>query len=343
MKNLKNSTKMIDKISPCVGICELNPSEICVGCLRTKDEISIWKKIDNEQKKSIYKNIKNKRDHFTGKLIIKDQLKRKITIRYPINKIVSLVPSITQTLYDFGLESKVIGITKFCPQGDEEKYKKICIGGTKNINIDKITQIDPDIILSDQEETPERIVKKISLHMPIWLSRVTNMEYNIEFMYNLNEILPCTNKIYKHLMSIEDKIKSIKQIGKNSSFLCLIWKDPYMAAASSTYISSFISNFGFNNSISHLKRYPKISLEEIKTMAPEWIFLPDEPYAFNEENKKTLQKILPKSKVITLIGKHLSWYGSLSYTAIDYFTSLCTNAISTNSILHQPKKTHPDH
>jgi predicted Fe-S protein YdhL (DUF1289 family) len=222
--------KIISKKSPCLGICKTNNKNTCIGCLRTTAEIKNWRTLNNSEKKSLWREIRNRRRNYCGNLLVKDQLKREMEINFPIKKIISLAPTLTQIIYDFGLENLLVGISTDCPKGNNIKFKKQVLDETKHSCIALIEELDPDLIITAKEIIPEIIFEKLEKKYPIWLSNAVDITSNIRAMELLLEILPCSTKASELVGNIISLINSTP--GSNnpdSSFL--IWKNLYKTAA----------------------------------------------------------------------------------------------------------------
>ena len=108
--------------------------------------------------------------------IFTDQTGRKITLDKPPHRIISLVPSQTELLYDLGLHNEVIGITKFCVHPQEWFQHKTRVGGTRQINIDIIHELRPDLIIANKEENVKEQVEELAGYYPVWISDVKHLE-----------------------------------------------------------------------------------------------------------------------------------------------------------------------
>ena len=133
----------------------------------------------------------------------KDQLHREIHLETTPKRIISLVPSQTELLYDLGLEDSIVGITKFCVHPYHLKSTKTIVGGTKNIKLDKIVALQPDIILSNKEENTKEIVETLEKLVPVHVSDVKNIEESLEMIKQYGTIFKCTTEASKINAKIE--------------------------------------------------------------------------------------------------------------------------------------------
>ena len=235
-------------------------------------------------------------------------------------RIVSLVPSITESLFDFGLtEMEVVGRTKFCIHPKTLITKVPVIGGTKNLNLDKIKALKPDLIIANKEENEKLQIEELGKYFEIWLTNIENLQDNQNFLTELGTLL---NK-QELALNFNEKINVIFDSSKELSpkkVAYLIWKNPYMTVGSDTFIHEIIEKLGFTNLFEDSKRYPEISVNQMKEA--EYVFLSSEPFPFQQKHIDELQKELPDSKIILVDGEAFSWYGTHLSRCGDYFKTL---------------------
>ena len=240
-------------------------------------------------------------------------------------RIISLVPSQTELLFDLGLDAQIAGITRFCihPEGRVAQVAKI--GGTKKFDIEKIHALKPDLIIGNKEENYEEGINGLKKIFPVWMSDIYTLDSAYDMMDKVGQI---TNK-EETAHSIINEIKSnfidlsiIPSPLSNPTCAYLIWRKPYIVAASGTFIDHMLGRLGVRNIFSDLSRYPIVTAEQIAAHKPDFIFLSSEPYSFSERHIPEFQRVSPKSNVIIVDGELFSWYGSrLKHTA-KYFKEL---------------------
>ena len=118
-----------------------------------------------------------------------DQLNRNVRINSAPQKIVSLVPSLTEFLHYLGLEKEVVGITKFCIHPNSWFEQKERIGGTKRINIERIKAIQPDLVIGNKEENTKDDISALDGFAPVWMSDVNSFNDAIEMIQKLGLVL----------------------------------------------------------------------------------------------------------------------------------------------------------
>lgn len=240
-------------------------------------------------------------------------------------KIVSLVPSITESLFDFGLtEKEVVGRTKFCIHPAEKIQNVEIIGGTKNLHLDKIRALKPDLIIANKEENDQHQVEELMNDFKVWVTDIETLENNKTFLTDLGKLLH-KKEIAQNFNNKITKTFSDVKVAQPKKVAYLIWQNPYMTVGSDTFIHEIIEKLGFENLSKNQTRYPEISVEEMKEA--DCIFLSTEPFPFKQNHVKEFQKLLPNTKIILVDGEAFSWYGTHLAQCAAYFKTL-TETIS---------------
>ncbi|WP_313503518.1 helical backbone metal receptor [Kaistella carnis] len=235
-------------------------------------------------------------------------------------RIVSLVPSITETLFDFDLTAdEVVGRTKFCIHPANLVKNVQIIGGTKTLNIEKIKSLNPDLIIANKEENEKLQVEELMTDFKVWVTDISTIEDNHQFISDLGTLL---NK--KELaQSLNERIAHIFTIKKNplpQKVAYLIWKNPYMTVGNDTFINEVLENIGGENLFKDRKRYPEVTVEELKNA--DQVFLSSEPFPFQQKHIDELQKELPDKQMILVDGEAFSWFGTHLLQVEDYLREL---------------------
>jgi ABC-type Fe3+-hydroxamate transport system substrate-binding protein len=239
------------------------------------------------------------------------------------NRIISVVPSQTELLYDLGLEDRVVGITKFCIHPKEWFINKKRVGGTKNISLDKVAALNPDLIIANKEENTQAEVEALQKLYPVYTSDISNLSESIKMIEDIGIVTNTVNKsllITKKIAQEFDKLSKLNIQRKKA--LYLIWKKPYMSINQNRFINDMMIRSGFENVITKGVDYPEVSEKEMKDLNPEIILLSSEPFPFAEEHIEELHIICPNANIILVDGEYFSWYGSRLSEAPNYFMSL---------------------
>ncbi len=254
-----------------------------------------------------------------------DQTGRTVLLKTTPQRIISLVPSQTELLYDLGLDESVVGITKFCVHPPEWFYTKTRVGGTKKLHMDIIHQLQPDLIIANKEENVKEQIEECAKNYPVWVSDVNNLADAYEMIEQIGLITDKAKESKEIIISIKKEFSRPGNIHSplGAGGTCyLIWNVPYMTVGSDTFIHSMLEAAGFENAFKNQKRYPEITLEELKTKNLKTLFLSSEPYPFKQKHIDELQPLLPHTKIVLVNGEMFSWYGSHLQYAPGYFKEL---------------------
>ncbi|HRE76958.1 MAG TPA: helical backbone metal receptor [Flavobacterium sp.] len=257
---------------------------------------------------------------------IKDQLDNLHQFETSPKRIVSLVPSQTELLYDLGLEDQIVGITKFCVHPKHLKATKQIIGGTKQVKYDKIKALQPDIIIANKEENTREIVEELSKICPVWVTNIITIEDNLQMITDFGKIFNKRTEAQKWNDKITFAYNDFQQFIKDKPFrkvAYFIWANPYMVAGKDTFINEMLVLNRFENIYKEKGRYPEIELEKIRQEGdPEVVFLSSEPFPFKDEHAFEIGRCTHHAKTIFVDGELFSWYGSRILKAFPYFKKL---------------------
>lgn len=253
-----------------------------------------------------------------------DQLGRTININYLPKRIISLVPSQTELLFDLGLDEEVVGITKFCIHPKEQFKKKVKIGGTKTLNIDKIRALNPDLIIANKEENQQEQIEELAQEFPVWISDINTLAEALTMIKQVGELVATKAKAAQIADTIKANFDNLIPSSKPLKAAYFIWKDPYMLAGKHTFIDDMLTYSGFENVLSE-SRYPEIDLETLQQLQPQVILLSTEPYPFKQKHVEALKQHFPNTFIALVDGEMFSWYGSRLLKAPAYFSNLYKN------------------
>lgn len=246
-------------------------------------------------------------------------------------RIISLVPSITELLFDLDLSTETVGITKFCIHPAKWYQTKEKTGGTKNLNIEKIKSLQPDLIIANKEENTQEQIEILANIFPVYLTDVDNYEEAIKMILNIGEITYKSAEAVTLVTTIQAGFNSIKKPSQQINTAYFIWKDPFMTIGGDTFINDIMNRLSLQNVFGHFERYPQITLQDVVTANPQLILLSSEPYPFKEKHIKEIQAYLPAAKILLADGEMFSWYGSRMKYMPAYFNKLLTEIGTINA------------
>ena len=257
-------------------------------------------------------------------MVFKDQLNRTLSFSSYPKRIISLVPSQTELLFHLGLDKEVVGVTKFCIYPTDWKTRKTIVGGTKNIKIDLIKELNPDLIIANKEENDEDSLRKLMPIFPVWISDIKRLEDAFQMILSVGKITNSESTSFTWTEKIKKQFKILSLLPKQPRRVAyLIWNNPLMSVNQDTFIHSLLELNQWDNCFKDkLNRYPEITEEELVDSNPEMVFLSSEPFPFKDKHIDRFKQLLPESRVVLLNGEYFSWYGSRLVDSPAYFSSL---------------------
>jgi ABC-type Fe3+-hydroxamate transport system substrate-binding protein len=254
-------------------------------------------------------------------LLFRDQLNRVVNLPSVPKRIISLVPSQTELLFYLGLDKEVIGITKFCIH-PAEKFKSVTkVGGTKQLNVDLIRSLRPDLIIANKEENERSQVEALTEICPVWISDINDLGGALDMINSVGQVTGRTQEAGDLCGNITYGFNELLLPPVNLNVAYFIWRNPYMVAAQETYINNLLEKCGLKNAFD-AKRYPEVTVNELSNINPDVVFLSSEPYPFAQKHVEEFKQLLPNAKVILVDGEMFSWYGSRLLLVPDYLRRL---------------------
>ena len=252
-----------------------------------------------------------------------DQMKRTVQVPELPQRIISLVPSQTELLYDLGLGDRVVGITKFCVHPEEWFRTKERIGGTKKVDMDKVRALKPDLIIGNKEENEKKDIALLEQEFPVWMSDIRDLPSALEMIEGVGNITGTKAEAVRIAEGIRQGFATLQPREEPRTVAYLIWREPYMTAGYGTFIDDMLKRMGLENVFDEGDaRYPVITERELADSDPEVILLSSEPYPFNEEHVLDVNMICPGTPVHIVDGELFSWYGSRLLRSPEYFSGL---------------------
>jgi len=200
------------------------------------------------------------------------------------------------------------------------------IGGTKNINVEKIKKLKPDFILCNKEENSKEIVDQCKQIAKTHVSEIYTIPDSIDLIKTYGELFSCRAEASKIIEELNFKWSDFKSFitGKETKKVAyFIWKKPWMAAANNTFINHLLTLNKFDNIYKNKERYPEVDIRKIQLEGdPDLIFLSSEPYPFTKKHALEFEKFTPNTKILLVDGEFFSWYGSRLLKAFGYFKTL---------------------
>jgi ABC-type Fe3+-hydroxamate transport system substrate-binding protein len=225
-------------------------------------------------------------------------------------RIVSLVPSITEWLFEIGLADEVVGVTKFCIHPKEALKNITRVGGTKTPNHSAIAALNPDLIIANKEENTREDVEQLSARYNLYLTEVVSIESAFSMLLDLGGLTGRMVEAQHAVQEISSEWEILRGAMNKQRVAYAIWKDPLMLAGSETYIDHVLEWFGWENVV-RTARYPELSIDELIALHPQKFFLSSEPFPFKAKHVGVYADALGSTCEVRCVdGECFSWYGS---------------------------------
>jgi ABC-type Fe3+-hydroxamate transport system substrate-binding protein len=239
-------------------------------------------------------------------------------------RIVSLVPSLTELLCDLGLSAYLVGRTGFCIH-PESLVKKIAkVGGTKDVNLEKIRQLEPTHLIVNIDENEKPTVDLLAKFIPhVIVTHPLAPVDNLALYRLFGKIFGVETRAEQLCDAFNTAYLQLPQVSAKKTMLYCIWKDPWMSISADTYIANMLGLIGWECWVSpgSTQRYPVFEWNETVLQEIDGILLSSEPYRFTEKHVEALQRKLAKP-VRLVDGEMLSWYGSRAIAGLSYLGKL---------------------
>ena len=252
-----------------------------------------------------------------------DQMHRTLQVPDRPERIISLVPSQTELLHDLGLGDRVVGITKFCIHPEDWFRSKARVGGTKQVDLDKVRALKPDLIIGNKEENSQADIEVLEQEFPVWMSDVHDLIHAVRMIVQIGDLTGTDEQADDLANRIAGGFMMLEPLSPPISAAYFIWRGPLMVAGGDTFISEMMQRAGFSNVFAHRKeRYAEITPAELAAADPDVILLSSEPYPFSEKHLLEFNMICPGTPVKLVDGEIFSWYGSRLLRSPAYFSGL---------------------
>ena len=248
-----------------------------------------------------------------------DATETEITLDRPPRRIISMVPSFTELVCALRLESRLIGVTRFCTDPPEVVGPLRKLGGTKNPKTDQIIELQPDLVLANREENREEDVEALrEAGLNVYVGDVRSVHGSRDEIERIAGLLGgIALKLVNELNESIEEQEHLQRLRPRVRVACLIWRNPYMAVGGETYMGDLLRFCGGENVFESHRgdgRYPRLTLPDLIAADPEVILLPGEPYRFRERHRAELLALHGMSAaraghIYLCDGQAQTWWG----------------------------------
>lgn len=237
----------------------------------------------------------------------------------PLRRIVSLVPSTTETLCHLGLADAVVGVTAYCVEPRAVVRTKPRIGGEKNPDLARIRSLEPDLVVANIEENLREHVETLrAWGIPVWVTYPRTVAEGIRMIRELGRVTGAAERadqLGDELDRLYGEVAAATAARPPTPAFYPIWRAPYMTIGRDTYIHDVLRVCGATNVFGDRpERYPVVTLEEVAAREPEVIVLPDEPFRFRRAHLADFAPYadvpaVRSGRIHLMSGKPFAWHG----------------------------------
>jgi ABC-type Fe3+-hydroxamate transport system substrate-binding protein len=241
------------------------------------------------------------------------------------DRIVSLVPSLTEALFALGEGERLVGVTDWCVHPADRVAALPRVGGTKNPDLEAVLALRPGLVIANQEENRRRDVEQLEARgIRVWVTYPCTVEEAAGLFTELAG-LAATAPARRLAAQVAESVARAQRDApaRRTRFFCPIWRDPWMSVGADTYAHDLLQLCGGENVFGSRsdRRYPRVTLADVEAAQPEVILLPDEPYAFGLADVVELSRMeVPAAsggRIHSIDGTWVSWYGPRIIRAIE--------------------------
>lgn len=282
---------------------------------------------------------------------IEDARGQRVRLERAPRRIVSLVPSQTELLAYLGLDHETVGLTRFCVRPEGWKERKAIVGGTKQVHLDDLKALQPDLVLTNREENTQDVVEALASHTPVFVTEVKTVLGSsasaTSMIRTVGRLTGRAHRAERLATRLETRFRSLTRAVRGGTpsrgetpppgepdheearrqpplpVAYLIWRDPYMTVGRDTIIHDVLQRAGLQNVFADRTRYPEVTPADLAASDARVVLLPDEPFPFDEEYAEELRAALPQPLPTNLVvGALFSWYGPRLADAPPYLRTL---------------------
>jgi ABC-type Fe3+-hydroxamate transport system substrate-binding protein len=235
---------------------------------------------------------------------------------------VSLVPSVTELLVQWGLAARIVGRTRYCIEPRWIRNSIPTVGGTKDPDLGRIRDLAPDLVILEHDENRKETADALTaLGLPWLVLDIRTLKDCAAALRLLGDRLGVGEAAEARATVLEALLKGRRRKGPRT--LALIWKDPWMSAGPDTYLGDLLRQGGLTPI--GPDRYPTLSEADLEALEPQVILLPTEPFRFNRRHQAELQKRFPRAVVHLVDGQALTWYLSRTEAGLELVRALAVS------------------
>lgn len=252
---------------------------------------------------------------------LSDDLDTPVPVRADPARIVSLVPSLSETLWWFRVADRVVGVTDHCVAPPHAFPDAVRVRGTKNVDVQAVIDLAPDVVLANREENRQIDIERLrEAGIAVYVTAPTTVDGVADSLVGVGEVVGAAGAGAGLAQSIRRAVAMLPDPAPLRT-VCPVWRDPWMVTGRGTYAGDLLAHCGLAVVTgTDDDRYPETSLDELRELDPDVVLLPDEPYAFGDEDRAVFARW--PARVRTVDGTALTWWGPRTPHALAEYTRL---------------------
>ena len=255
----------------------------------------------------------------------------------PPERIVSLCPSITETLFALGAGPRVVGRTRYCIHPANRVAPIPTVGGTKTVDLSRVEALRPDLVVAVQEENSESQIRALAQRHEVLLLDPVDIPTALQDILRLGARVGSTASAVGLVHEITAAFEAVPRAA-DIPVVYLIWRKPLMAVGAGTYIDALLVRLGLINQASGLpSRYPTLDRAAIGRLSPRLVLASTEPFPFAENHLAELRATFPGACPVRVDGEMFSWHGARMKLAARYFGELVPRLTARGGQLGVPR------
>ena len=267
-----------------------------------------------------------RRGRAVSAVTVVDGVGRQVTVPEPPRRIVSLVPSTTETLAELGLAERVVGRTRYCVHPRPWVEGVPTVGGTKDVDVASVAALEPDLIVGNEEENRPELWAELEALAPLYVAFPRDVDEALDDLTTLARLAGVAGRGVELVDAIR---RERSPVAARFSYVYLIWRKPWRAAGPDTYLTHVLAEVGGDNALTAegpggAGRYPELTLDELVALDPDRVLLSSEPYPFAAGHAAELGPLAGRCLLVD--GEMACWHGARMLQALPYLRERLADA-----------------
>ena len=263
---------------------------------------------------------------------VTDDRGRVLDLSAPAQRVVSLVPSSTETLAHLLGPDAVVGVTRFCTHPADRIAGWPKVGGTKDVETDRVVALAPDLVVANAEENSREIFAALDPLVPLYVAFPRTVDQAVDDLVRLGELVGAPERAAAWAAEIRASRADLATVARPFTYAYLIWRGPWMSINQDTFIDAMLAEAGGANAFADADaRYPTVSAADLVAADPDVVLLASEPFPFKAAHAAELCEATGwgPERVRFADGELCSWHGVRMASAFRWLQECATGGWPT--------------